>query len=75
MNKIRLKHLTEPLSSKELACLAWCAKGLTSKQIATNLDISDRTVHFHMRNIFRKLQVSNRYQAIAKAITLKLISM
>ena len=41
------------------------AEGLTNKQLAARLEISTNTVKFHLSNIFDKLSVKNRAQAIA----------
>ncbi len=45
--------------------IIWCmAKGDSNKKIAKRLNISDRTVKTHVYNIFRKINVSNRVQAV-----------
>ncbi len=62
------------LSEREKECLYWSAEGKTTEETADILDISASTVTFHMRNIIRKLNVSNRQQAIAKVILLGIIS-
>jgi two-component system nitrate/nitrite response regulator NarP len=41
------------------------SEGLTNKQLSTRLGISTNTVKFHLSNIFDKLSVKNRAQAIA----------
>jgi DNA-binding CsgD family transcriptional regulator len=61
------------LSARELECLQFAAKGLSSKQIGQSLDIGERTVHFHLGNVLSKLGASNRQQAIAKAVAAQLI--
>ena len=53
------------LSRKERAILDALAEGLTNKQLAERLDISTNTVKFHLSNVFDKLSVKNRAQAIA----------
>lgn len=53
------------LSKKERALLDALAEGLTNKQLAARLEISTNTVKFHLSNIFDKLSVRNRAQAIA----------
>lgn len=53
------------LSRKERAILDALAEGLTNKQLAARLEISTNTVKFHLSNIFDKLSVRNRAQAIA----------
>ncbi len=52
------------LTEKERQII-WCmAKGDSNKKIAQRLNISDRTVKTHVYNIFRKINVSNRVQAV-----------
>lgn len=58
----------ESLSPREIECLSWTAKGKTSWAISRILNVSENTVIFHLRNAIKKLQVTNRSQAVAKAI-------
>ena len=53
------------LTRRELEVLADLASGRTNKQIARDLDVSLNTVKFHVRNLFQKLGVNSRGQAIA----------
>lgn len=53
------------LSRKEQDILDALAEGLTNKELAARLGISTNTVKFHLSNIFDKLSVKNRAQAIA----------
>jgi DNA-binding NarL/FixJ family response regulator len=55
------------LSEREREVLRLVADGLPTKQIATSLSISERTVKFHVNSIFRKLGADNRAQAVALA--------
>ena len=52
------------LSERELAVLAFLAEGMTNKQIAGRLWLSEQTVKFHVRNVYRKLEVSSRTEAL-----------
>lgn len=61
------------LSPRELEVISLAAKGQPTKEIAYLLDISMRTVQFHMSSIFKKLEVSSRTEAVAKALQLKII--
>lgn len=63
----------EELTERELQVLALTAKGFTNKAIAVQLSISDRTVQNHLANIFDKLQVESRTEAVMKAVSLRLI--
>jgi DNA-binding CsgD family transcriptional regulator len=49
------------------------AKGHTSAEVATELGISVQTANAHLKNIYRKLQVRSRAQAVSKAIALGLL--
>jgi LuxR family maltose regulon positive regulatory protein len=59
--------LVEPLTPRELDVLALLAQGLTNKEIAQRLVISHGTVRQHAHNLFQKLKVNNRLQAVTKA--------
>ncbi len=61
------------LSPKEKEVLKWIKEGKTSWDISMILEISDRTVNFHIDNIKRKLNVINRAQAVAVALKQELI--
>ncbi len=63
------------LTSRELEVLTLLAEGCTNKQIATRLDIKCRTVEFHLKNIYQKLDVTTRTEALAKAIKLGWINL
>ena len=65
----------EELSQRELQVLQLAADGLSNKEIAAELVISDKTVKNHIANIFSKLQVNDRTQAILYALRKGLISM
>jgi len=53
------------LTPRERELLAALAGGLTNQQIAAQLDISLNTVKFHLKNLYDKLGVGNRAQAVA----------
>jgi LuxR family maltose regulon positive regulatory protein len=67
-------ELVEPLSERELEVLELIAEGLTNQEVATRLYLSLHTVKVHVRNIFAKLAVKNRAQAVAKGRALGLFS-
>ncbi len=56
------------LTSRELEVLIQVAKGLFNKEIATSLNITERTVKNHISSIFKKIDVSDRTQAAVFAI-------
>ena len=53
------------LTKRELEILSSLAAGRTNKEIAAEKGVSSNTVKYHIRNLFEKLSVSNRGQAIA----------
>ena len=53
------------LTKRELEILSSLAAGRTNKEIASEKGVSSNTVKYHIRNLFEKLSVSNRGQAIA----------
>jgi len=63
----RAEGLVEPLSGREIEVLALIAKGYSNQEIAQELFLSLYTVKSHARNIFSKLCVKNRTEAVAKA--------
>ncbi|MCZ7528386.1 MAG: response regulator transcription factor, partial [Acidimicrobiia bacterium] len=65
--------LVEELTPRETEVLALAARGLTNRAIGRRLDISDRTVQGHLANIYSKLSVSSRTEAVTKALQLGLI--
>ncbi|HUH39316.1 MAG TPA: helix-turn-helix transcriptional regulator [Castellaniella sp.] len=65
-----MKHLT----AREQECLQWAAQGKTSWEIGRILNITERTVNFHIANTCEKLQVRTRQAAITMALQGNLIS-
>ena len=66
-------NLIDPLSQRELEVLRLIVEGATNKEIARELVLTVNTVKRHISNIFGKLVVSNRAQAIARARELNLL--
>ncbi|MEQ8677789.1 MAG: LuxR C-terminal-related transcriptional regulator [Aggregatilineales bacterium] len=65
--------LIEPLSERELEILQLVADGLSNREVSKRLFIALNTVKGHNRNIYQKLQVSRRTEAVARARELGLI--
>lgn len=63
----------ELLSEREREVLTLAARGLTNALIGDELSLSPRTVQTHMRNIFNKLRVSSRTEAVVSAVRRGLI--
>jgi DNA-binding NarL/FixJ family response regulator len=74
-----IARLTKPaaggdtLTDRELDVLRRAARGLTNKQIGADLQISDRTVQNHLANIYGKLGVASRTEAVTAALQRNLI--
>lgn len=67
-------RLNTRLSGREAQVISLVRDGMTNQQIAGTLELSPLTVKNHVQNILRKLEVSNRAQAVAKAVKTRLIS-
>lgn len=65
--------IIEPLSERELEILALIAAGKKNQEIADQLIISINTVRYHTKNLYGKLGVNKRTQAVARAHELNLI--
>ena len=63
----------ETLTAREQDVLQLLARGLRNKEIAARLVVSERTVNFHLANIYQKLNVSGRTEALSKALEQGLI--
>jgi len=64
----------ETLTAREQEVLQLLARGLRNKEIAARLNVSERTVNFHLANIYQKLNVSGRTEALSKALEQGLIT-
>ncbi len=65
--------LVEPLSGTQIEILGQLDRGLTNQEIADRLAITVGTTKWHLNQIFGKLQVRNRVEAVAKARELRLL--
>lgn len=65
---IKAKSVGDALTRREIEVLKLLAEGLFNKEIAYNLNISEKTVKNHVSNIFKKINVSDRTQAAIYAI-------
>lgn len=77
-----LVHRSEQLFASNAACgltlrekqvLQWIGGGKTSWEVGRILSMSERTVKFHLQNIYAKLKVANRAQAVIAASRMRLI--
>lgn len=73
ISRSAVEDQTHMLSERELDVLGCLVDGLTTQQIASRLFISENTVKTHVRHIFEKLEVSNRAEAVGKAMQMGII--
>jgi LuxR family maltose regulon positive regulatory protein len=69
----RRHAIREPLSERELEVLVLLAAGRSNRQIASELFVALSTVKTHIKNIYGKLDVRNRTQAVSRAGELGLL--
>ena len=69
------KEKLETLTKREMEILTQVAGGMFNKEIAINLNISERTVKNHISNIFKKIDVSDRTQAAVFAIRNNIVTL
>jgi LuxR family maltose regulon positive regulatory protein len=63
----------EPLSEREEVVLRYLPAALSKAEIASEMSVSVNTVKTHMKSIYRKLDVTDRAQAVRRARTLHLV--
>ncbi len=64
------EEIVEGLTDRELEVLRLAARGMTNQAIGAELGISDRTVQGHLANVYEKLGVSTRTEAVLRAVKL-----
>lgn len=67
-DRVPVQEEVDRLSDRESEVLAMAARGLSNKMIARELSLSDRTVQVHLSNIFGKLGVASRTEAVITAL-------
>ena len=73
-DKVKQKQHGESLTKRETEILTYLAKGYSTREIAKQLSISPNTVRNHIQNIFQKLQVRTRLEAVTHAIKNDLVN-
>lgn len=63
-----------PLTDRERECVALVARGMTSADVGIKLGITTRTANFHIGNVMTKLGAVSRGEAIARAVSARLVS-
>jgi LuxR family maltose regulon positive regulatory protein len=66
-------NLPEPFSERERQVIRLLATYLSQQEIADELYVSVNTIRFHTKNIYRKLGVHNRSEAVAKAKSIEFL--
>jgi DNA-binding NarL/FixJ family response regulator len=72
-HSIKTLYLTEALTKREIEILQMISIGMTNREIGENFGLTEGTIKNHIFNIFGKLQVKNRIQAVTVAKEHKLI--
>lgn len=67
-------EIVEGLTDREIDVLKQAINGLTNKQIGQHLFISDRTVQGHLQNVYQKLGVNSRTEAVSTALKYGIIT-
>jgi NarL family two-component system response regulator LiaR len=62
------KETVEPLTDREQEVITLLAQGLTNKDIAQSLFLSVRTIEAHLRNVYSKLDITSRTEAVLWAV-------
>ena len=73
--KLQERSVTPTLSPRELEVLALVAKGLSNREIARILEISEHTIKIHVRHLLEKIGASDRTEAVAEALRRGLVPM
>ncbi|HUV56692.1 MAG TPA: response regulator transcription factor [Dehalococcoidales bacterium] len=68
-------HAGEKITGRELKILRLAARGLSNKEIASALELSSRTIKSHLAEIFPKLNVGNRTEAVIMALRAGIVTM
>lgn len=63
------------LTARQLTILQYMSRGMTDRQLALELRISQETVRYHKKNLYRLLHAENAVQALTRALWLNLISL
>ncbi len=71
--EVQTFHPLEPLTRREIDILVFLGKGVSNKEMARRLFVSENTVKFHLKNAYSKLGVNSRTQAINVARKMSLL--
>lgn len=77
MSRLALEQRPQPLAvrltAREIEVLRWTAEGKTSGEVAQIMEISERTVNFHVTNSLEKLGANNKTAGVIRAVMLRLL--
>jgi DNA-binding CsgD family transcriptional regulator len=62
------------LSPRQREVLTWTAQGKTTWEIAVIMQCAEATVNYHLKQIFRKLEATNKPHVVSRALSLGLLS-
>ena len=62
------KQETSPLSKRESEILGHVSRGFSSREVASALGVSIKTIEFHLGRVYEKLEVSSRTEAVALVV-------
>lgn len=68
LEKLKTTEFSVHLTTRETECLRLTSEHKSAKEIAHILNISPRTASFHIENAIKKFRVTNKYQAVTKAV-------
>jgi len=68
-------ELLEPLTARELEVLGLLSAGMTNKEIASRLGITEHTIKFHVNAILGKLGAETRTEAVVHAARLGIVTL
>jgi DNA-binding CsgD family transcriptional regulator len=63
------------ITQREIQCLILIHKQYSVKKMAQHLELTERTINYHIQKINKKLGTKNKYQSLAKALELKLLTL
>jgi len=69
--KSNIQHQTTQLSNREREILLMLSRGYSNKEIATKLELKPETIHSYLKNVYEKLHVHSRAQAVAKYLSIQ----
>jgi len=72
-HKVAVQDLPESLTERQIAILKLVSQGFSSREISEKLEITYYTVTTHIKNIYKKLQVNSRSEALHEAVKLGLL--